>query len=331
MTYLKLYTKPSKSGKKSTLILDPHSLNQALKDPFELKELESLNLIKAHLQKHKRCVVMTSYGKDSLVMMDLCVRAAKELGIEPPEFWLNDTLNTYQEEKEFWSVFNEWMSKVYDIKIKWRIFTPPKLPNGKQATVWSIAEFVGHLPDFRRAYKKGQKKNSNKTPECCDILKKESVKNYLKTLKIEERVDCEFIGERAEESRSRRLAVLQFCRSHITKWKRVYPVMTVKPLSFWVNADIWFYIEKRKLPKNPAYDLHKQKRLGCASCPAHRFWELRLARDPTPTGQGMLKQNLLLLKKYGEIERYDKAIKSLKKYKLALSLVAELEGQDILK
>jgi hypothetical protein len=36
--------------------------------------------------------------------------------------------------------------------------------------------------------------------------------------------------------------------------------------------------------------------MGCASCPAHKFWATRLAKDPTNEGFGMLKQNFKILK-----------------------------------
>jgi len=36
--------------------------------------------------------------------------------------------------------------------------------------------------------------------------------------------------------------------------------------------------------------------MGCASCPAHKQWEKRLAEDPTETGIGMLKMNLQILR-----------------------------------
>src|SRR5690348_4578648 len=107
--------------KKSTFKLDPKSYYSALKDPFELKELESLNLIKAHIQEFKRLVVMTSHGKDSIVLVHLVWRASKELGMEDKvEYWLNNTLNLYAEEKPFWDLFNKWLG----IENRFRVFTP---------------------------------------------------------------------------------------------------------------------------------------------------------------------------------------------------------------
>lgn len=316
MANLKMYNPPE--GKKSTFKLDPHSYYEALKDPFELKELESLNLIKAHLQEFKKCFVATSHGKDSLVMTHLVWRACQELKIPMIECWLNDTLNTFKEEKAFWELFNKWLG----IEDKFRIFMPPKLPNGKQATVWSVAELYGHLPVFRTPrflIKKHRQHGKNDyvghTPKCCDWLKKKSINDFLKSLPKEERFDCHFVGTRAEESYIRRMGVLQRCRSYLAKTRKPYPMRTVTPLSFWTKADVYQYFEKWKMPRNPTYEIHNLQRLGCASCPAYKGWELVLARDPTNEAKGMLRQNLKILKRT-EPDRYNEVINNLKKHHL---------------
>jgi len=140
---------------------------------------------------------MTSHGKDSLVLVHLVWRASKELQMENKiEYWLNNTLNLYKEEKAYWKLFNEWLG----IEKQFRVFSPPKLKNGKQATVWSIAEMVGHLPTFRHSAITGTKYKHGNVPECCDILKKKSVNDFIKTLPESERVDCQFIGTRGQES-----------------------------------------------------------------------------------------------------------------------------------
>ena len=53
--------------------------------------------------------------------------------------------------------------------------------------------------------------------------------------------------------------------------------------------------------------------MGCASCPAHKDWEIRLATDPTSEGFGMLKQNLKILKET-EPERLENSLNTLKKF-----------------
>lgn len=319
MANLQIY-KPE-NGKKSTFKLDPKSYYQALKDPFELKELESYNLIKTHIEKLNRLVVMTSDGKDSLVLMHLVWRASKELGMESKiEYWLNNTLNIYAEEKPYWELINKWMG----IESQFRIFVPPKLPNGKQATVWSIAEFFQEMPTFRHTAETGQKYKHGNIPKCCDWLKKKAIKNHLKDLPIDQRVDCQFIGTRGEESKIRRMGVLQRCRTYTVKTRVAYPLRVVTPLSFWEDYDIWEYFKRHSIPKHPAYEVHKLKRMGCASCPAYIGWEIEQAQDPARVP--MLKRNLELLLKYGETERYNSAIENLKKH----HLLPELWGQGVL-
>jgi len=61
------------------------------------------------------------------------------------------------------------------------------------------------------------------------------------------------------------------------------------------------------------------ERMGCASCPAHKWWEIRLAKDPTNEGFGMLKQNFKILKQTIEDgtenpERLKESVKTLKRY-----------------
>jgi 3'-phosphoadenosine 5'-phosphosulfate sulfotransferase (PAPS reductase)/FAD synthetase len=134
-----------------------------------------------------------------------------------------------------------------------------------------------------------------KEPDCCEQLKKESVNDYLKHIPEEIRFDCSFVGTRADESRARRLNILLHCRTYETDYQRPYKIRTVQPLAFWTDQDIEDYFKEYSIPINPAYAIHSQDRLGCASCPAHIKWEIRLAKDKTAVGMGMLLQNLRII------------------------------------
>lgn len=299
-----------------SFILFPFELHEKMREPFEQKEDETLQLIINHLKIFKRPHVMTSHGNDSLVMCHLVIRACQILDIPLPAFWLNNTLNLYKEEKPFWDYINDFLG----ITDKFKIFMPPKDERGNHYTVWSIAEKVGHLPAFRRTarHKSLSYKHTN-TPECCDILKKESIKQFLKKLKKEERYDLVFVGTRAQESQMRSLGVLQRCRSYLQKTRTPYPKQVVTPLSFWTDSDIMQYYATRMLPRNPTYEIHNLKRMGCASCPAYIGWEKDQASDPTGERFGMLKQNLKMMKKFIDKgtespERLTKSIAELKKY-----------------
>ena len=301
------YDKKEKSLKAKTFILYPFELKLNQEKPFEQKELETLNLIEEHLKTYKKCFVATSYGMDSVVLMHLVIRCAKKIGCEIPDMFLNDTLNTFKEEKQYWDKIN----KLFNIEDKFKMFKPPVDKDGKQQTVWTIAKRYGHLPDFRRRQDQRKKGERGHTPECCDILKKASMKQHMKGL--EDKYDCHFIGTRAQESRMRSMSVLQRCRTYLITRMFPHPIRAVTPLSYWMKTDISEYYERYNLPKNPAYEAHNMERMGCASCPAHLGWEKRLLVDPTEQGFGMLRQNLLILKDT-EPERLSNSLTAREKY-----------------
>ena len=300
--------------KPDSFVLYPFEYMAKVKESLEEKEAESLRLIKGHLLNFKKPYVPSSHGKDSIVMVHLVLRAWRELVAEghklrKPEVWLNHTLNVYKEEKAYWSVVNKWLG----IEDVFRIFYPPKDKNGKHQTVWTIAKKVGHLPHFRSMDSHKKKNNGPSTPECCDILKKQSLKIYLKSLPKEDRYDLQFIGTRGPESKQRRMNLFMRCRSYMIKSKKAYPIQNCTPLSFWTAADVWEYFKRNEIPKNPCYDIHKLDRLGCKSCPAFIEWEIKLARDPTNEGFADLKRNFEILRK-DEPERFRASVRTLQKY-----------------
>jgi 3'-phosphoadenosine 5'-phosphosulfate sulfotransferase (PAPS reductase)/FAD synthetase len=295
--------------KAKTFILYPFELRLNQAKSFEQKETETLHLIEEHLKTYKKCFVATSYGMDSIVLMHMVIRAAKNIGCEIPDMFLNDTLNTFKEEKAYWGKIN----KLFDIENKFKMFQPPKDKDNRQQTVWTIAKKFGHLPDFRRRQDQRKKGEKGHTPECCNILKKDSMKKFMKSMKEEERYDCHFIGTRAQESRMRAMSVLQRCRTYLITQMFPHPIRAVTPLSFWNKEDIYEYYARYNIPKNPTYKIHNIDRMGCASCPAHLNWEIRLAKDPTEEGFGMLNANLGILAKT-DVPRLEKSLEKLIKF-----------------
>jgi 3'-phosphoadenosine 5'-phosphosulfate sulfotransferase (PAPS reductase)/FAD synthetase len=292
----------AKSKAAKTFIMYTFELREQQAKSFEQKEEDTIEFIINHLKAFDKPYVATSFGSDSIVLMHLVMRACKKMGIEYPDMILNDTLNTFKEEKQYWAD----MIKLWGIQNKVIIMKPPKDERGNMYTVWSIAKKAGHLPSFRSVRKKkkdGTMMNKaemggsgGRTPECCDILKKKSLKKMLNSLPEKDRYNLQFVGTRAEESKMRAMSVLQRCRTYMFKHFAKYPIRTCTPLSFWTMEDTQKYYLVHGIPKNPAYKAHDMERMGCASCPAHRYWATRLAKDPTNEGFGMLRQNFKILK-----------------------------------
>jgi 3'-phosphoadenosine 5'-phosphosulfate sulfotransferase (PAPS reductase)/FAD synthetase len=291
----------AKSLAAKTFILYPFEMYEQMKKPFKQKDAETLEFIMEHLKAFDKPFIATSFGSDSIVLMHLVMRACKKLGIEYPDMFLNDTLNTFKEEKQYWAD----MIKLWGIQDKVRLFKPPMDKEGRQQTVWSIAAKVGHLPSFRSIRKKKDGKNKTaakmggskgRTPECCDILKKKSMKKFMNELPEKDRYNLSFVGTRAQESNARSNSILQRCRTSVLKTFLKYKIRNCTPLGFWTMEDTQMYYYEHGIPKNPAYKAHDMERMGCASCPAHLGWATRLAKDPTNEGFGMLKQNFKILK-----------------------------------
>jgi len=315
----------AKSLAAKTFILYPFEMYEQQAKPFEQKEIDTLEFITEHLKAFNKPYIATSFGSDSIVLMHLVMRACKALGIKYPDMFLNDTLNTFKEEKQYWAD----MIKLWGIQDKVKLFKPPVDKEGKQQTVWTIAKKVGHLPSFRSIRKKQvDGKNltaaqmggsKGKTPECCDILKKKTLKKFLNSIPEDGRYNLSFVGTRAQESNARSNAVLQRCRTSVLKSFIKYHIRTCTPLSFWTMEDTQKYYIVHGIPKNPAYNAHDMERMGCASCPAHLRWATRLAKDPTNEGFGMLKQNFKILKETEtngteKVGRLQDSVDELKRY-----------------
>ena len=318
-------------GGNNSLKLDPYSLNQALKEPFWLKEDEAFHIIRGHMENFKKPYVATSWGKDSTVLAHLVLRVVKELDIKPesthyPIFILGHTNNIYAEEKQYWDDIKNFL-EIPDEKF---IIAKPR----NNQTVWSIAKEAGHLPNFRRTSKSkshGGKQlpyKMRKEPECCDILKRQPLSDYLKANSKIMKFDLNFAGLRAEESQMRRLNLLLHCRTYSTSYGKPYKIRTCLPLGFWTMENVDEYFKKHEIPLNPAYSLHKQDRLGCASCPAHMDWEERLAKDPTKVGKGMLYMNLKILRAT-QPNRFKNTIYSLRKKSLAEDTIQKVLNEPI--
>lgn len=281
-----------------TKMIDEWELKYEIDKPYEQKLEETKEMIRVHLDNFKRPQVAFSGGKDSTVLAslitDICLNEKK---MNPrtyhfPTFTLSHTRNIFPEEEKYWERIRLQLGIP---KVKFLIFKAEK-DDGTPETVWTVAKDVGHLPSFRIIGRKDIPYQFKHEPECCYRLKRKTTNRFLKKQSRKKRFDLVFVGIRAEESLARRTGVKMNCRTFDSRYHRPYISRTCWPLAFWTNEDIERYIKETGIEKCPSYKIHNIERMGCASCPAHKYWEKGLAEDPTGHGRGMLIMNLQILR-----------------------------------
>jgi 3'-phosphoadenosine 5'-phosphosulfate sulfotransferase (PAPS reductase)/FAD synthetase len=91
--------------------------------------------------------------------------------------------------------------------------------------------------------------------KCCNIMKKQPLKILGKKRDI-----FPIIGTLAQESRKRSLNYLAYgCNTFNSK------IPTSRPISFWLESDIWQYIKEYQVPYSKIYDMGYE-RTGCMFC-----------------------------------------------------------------
>ena len=89
---------------------------------------------------------------------------------------------------------------------------------------------------------------------CCGVMKKKPAHKYTKDTGLKP-----MIGTMASDSNNRKLYYLK----HGCFVNGKNPQL--QPLGFWLEKDIWEYIQTRNLPYSPIYDMG-EKRTGCMFC-----------------------------------------------------------------
>lgn len=101
--------------------------------------------------------------------------------------------------------------------------------------------------------------------QCCDVMKKRPVKKYAKENGV-----CFYTGEMANDSTSRQL---QYLKTGCNAFNNNQPKS--KPLGFWLEEDIWNYINTFNIPYSKVYDMGIDN-TGCMFC----MFGVHLEKEP---------------------------------------------------
>jgi len=214
--------------------------------------------------------VAFSGGKDSTVLLNLVRGIYPEVpavfvdtGLEYPE--IKEFVNTIENveiikpKMSFIQVLEKYGYPVVSKKIAYQINVLKNPNENNKATRKLYLEGIKRDGTKTKSWKLANKwkylvnapfKISSK---CCDVMKKEPIKRYVKQTNKKA-----YIGIMASDSRMRESTYLSVgCFNHNAK--------TCSPLSFWREEDIWDYIKLYNLPYCNIYNMGWD-RTGCMFC-----------------------------------------------------------------
>lgn len=215
---------------------------------FESKVEKSLDTIEDALVNSKRPIISSSFGKDSIVLIHLVHRIDNSVPIV-----MNDT----------GVMFPETLQYKREMEEKWNLNVDVVKPD---MTFFEIVDEYEY-PKTSRSSESG----NTREPKCCKILKTDPMQEYIK----ENDIDLDFVGLCAYEGRQRKWAYIRTGKA--TYEHKAWGVKKSIPLIWWELDDIWQYIEKHNIPKNPAYEKYDTERTGCITCTGHKNWEQSVA------------------------------------------------------
>ena len=189
-----------------------------------------------------------SGGKDSQVVLDLCIRAippsAFEVIYSDTGYELPTSLTLYEEVKSFYK------NKFPELK-----FSTAR----NHETVLNYWDKIGTPSDTHRW--------------CCSVMKTAPLYRMLKIEGTNQQAKVlTFDGVRAEESTRRS----EYGR--IGKGVKHDTVINARPILEWNTTEIFLYLFKYNLPINPAYR-QGMTRVGCLICPFSSGWNENVANS----------------------------------------------------
>ena len=227
--------------------------------PLEDKLIWTEQVILGALKENKTPAVSLSWGKDSIVMLDLVRKHCKNTLVlyantkcEYPE--------TYKYRDEMLIGYFKGINYVETEPIK---------------TFWECVEEYG-FPEIRT-----NKKGKYRQPKCCLFLKERPLMRKEKELGV----DCVFMGLQATESMHRRLLLLRMGEYYFNKQQKRNIVL---PLAIWNNQDVWEYAELNNIPMNPIYE--KMDRNGCMFCTGFKNWQKVMSKYNPNLTAGIMRK-----------------------------------------
>jgi len=233
-------------------------LQQRQSLPLESKIVHSQNVIKQwHEHFDGKVYVSFSGGKDSTVLLHL----VRELYPEVPAVYV-DTGLEYPEIRDFVKTIDNviWLKPKLSFKQVIDKYGYPVI--SKEQSGWIYDARTGKTEKQKLRINKVSKKwqyliNApfKISDRCCYYLKKKPIKDFEKESNLHP-----YLGIIAQESSRRTQEYLKFgCNS----FNAARPVS--KPLSVWLEQDIWNYLKSYNIPYSKIYDMG-ESRTGCIFC-----------------------------------------------------------------